>query len=309
MRGDLRLVRRLRNHVQRNRDHRGEHEQAEFGTALGFGAHHVARNPRGRVRAGTRRIVVVPSSMVEDHHDSRSRPDDTAPEGGRASDATHAAADRGVRVPAFHEPGAVAPGLRGPPPRPGRGRQRPAVGADEVHGHLLGVARRVLSSPRGRTGGSGGGRRAHPIRRRAATGRAVEDDPDPGRGIGASSGRHLLGADRPCAGGRRRALLGLVVARRRRSCAPRRRLPAPDLSRPDAVGGGPRPPVPLHLEPLAQLGGPGAGPFDRRASHRPRQGAAGAAAFRGHARRGAVRSLGAGDRRPSRDAVPRHERG
>ncbi len=46
VRGDLRLVGRLGNHVQRHRDHRGEHEEAEFGTALGFGSHHVARNPR-----------------------------------------------------------------------------------------------------------------------------------------------------------------------------------------------------------------------------------------------------------------------
>ena len=104
-----------------------------------------------------------------------------------------------------------------------------------------------------------------------------------------------------------RPLRQLVLAQRRGPPAPRRRLPAPDLPGAHAAGRRPRPPVPVHLEPVAQPGGRGAGPVLGRGPHRPGQGAAGAAPLRGDARRRALRAARAGHRRPSGLAVPGHD--
>ena len=80
----------------------------------------------------------------------------------------------------------------------------------------------------------------------------------------------------------------------------------PDLPGPHPAVGRPRPPLPLHLQPVAQPHRAG-----RRSRHRgrargPGEGPAAAAALRGHARRRALRGPGAGHRRPPGDAVPRH---
>ena len=74
------------------------------------------------------------------------------------------------------------------------------------------------------------------------------------------------------------------------------------------LGGRPGPPLPLHLQPLAQPAGGGGGPGDRRAADRPGEGPPGAPPVRGHARRRAVRPARAGDRGPPRHPVPRHDR-
>ena len=218
----------------------------------------------------------------------------------RAPHPAHLPADRGVRVPALHQPGAVAARLRGPAARPGRGRRRAVARAGEVPRHLLRAARRVLPNPRRRAGGPGGRRGPHPLGRRAPTGRAADDDPRPGRGAGAAPGPHLLGPHRagPRPGGH--PPLELVLPRRRRPRPPRRGLPAPDLPGPHAPRRRPRPPLPLHLEPVAQPGGRGAGPGLGRAPHRPGQGPADAAALRRHARRRALRAARAGHRGPPR---------
>ena len=136
-----------------------------------------------------------------------------------------------------------------------------AARAGQVHGHLRRAARRVLPGAGGRPRGPGGGRGAHPLRRRPAPGRAAQGHPGPGRGAGGPPGPHLPRRDRAGAGRRRRAPLGLVVARRRRpgatwsTSSTARSSPC---SRPLAVD--PGSPLPLHLEPLAQPGGRGRGP-------------------------------------------------
>ena len=217
---------------------------------------------------------------------------------GRAPHPADVSADRGVRVPALHQPGAVAPRFRCPPARPGRGRRRPPAGAGQVPRHLLRTARRVLPNTGRRARGSGGGGRADPLGRRPTSRRAADDDPGPGRGAGPAPGSHLLGPHRAGPGRRRHPLRQLVLARQRGPPASRRGLPAPDLSRADPAGRRPRPPLPLHLEPLAQPGGRGAGPLLGRGPHRPGQGAPGPAPFRGHARRRALRA------RSSRSSPP-----
>ena len=85
------------------------------------------------------------------------------------------------------------------------------------------------------------------------------------------------------------------------------RLPPADLPGAHPPGRRPRPPLPLHLQPLAQPAGGGGRPRDRRAADRPGQGPPGPAPLRGHARRRAVRPPRAGDRRPPRRALPRDD--
>ena len=72
--------------------------------------------------------------------------------------------------------------------------------------------------------------------------------------------------------GIRFARLGRAVGRRPR--APRRPLRRVDLPGADPARGRPRPPVPLHLEPLAQPGRHRARPVERRRAVRPGEGAA-----------------------------------
>ncbi len=185
-------------------------------------------------------------------------------------------ADRGLRAPALHQPGAVEARLRRPAPRPGRGRRAAAHGAGEVPRHLLRAARRVLPDQGRRAGGPGRRRRAHALGRRAAPGGTADHDPQSGRRARAPRGPHLPRAHRPRVRGSRHPALGLVVPRRRRPRASRRRVPASDLSGAHPAGGRPGAPLPLHLEPLAQPGGRRPGPLvgrqpDRHASRSRRR--------------------------------------
>ena len=80
--------------------------------------------------------------------------------------------------------------------------------------------------------------------------------------------------------------------RRRRAQRARRALPAPDLPGPHAAGGRSRPPVPLHLQPVAVARRPRARPADAGDDLRAREGAQGDAA--------ALRARGRGHRPSSR---------
>ena len=131
-------------------------------------------------------------------------------------------------------------------------------------------------------------------------GEQLRGHPGPGGGAGGPPGPDLPRPARPGPGRGRGAALGLVVARRRRPQLPGGRLPTADLPGAHPPGRRPGPPLPLHLEPLAQPVGGGGRPRDRRAADRPGQGAPGPAPLRGHARRRAVRPPRAGDRRPPR---------
>ncbi len=157
-------------------------------------------------------------------------------------------------------------------------------------------------------GGPGGGLGDHPLRRRPAA-RPSSSGPSasassswwPARtGSSSTSWCPQLAAGRDPA-------LGLVLARRRRPALSGRRLPPPDVPGAHAARGRPLPPVPLHLEPLAQPGRRGRGPGHRRAPHRPGEGPAGLAPLRRDARRRARGPTGAGDRRPPRHPVPGHD--
>ena len=87
----------------------------------------------------------------------------------------------------------------------------------------------------------------------------------------------------------------------------RRALPAPDLPRPDAARGRPRPSVPVHLQPLALARRARARPADRAGDLRAREGAEGdAAALRAGRRRAHVRAARGPDRRAPRHALPGH---
>ena len=83
---------------------------------------------------------------------------------------------------------------------------------------------------------------------------------------------------------------GLGSAGRGGPGAPGPPVPREHLPGADAAVGRPRAPLPLHLEPLAEPRRGGAGPADRRAALRAREGAAAAAAVHGAARRRTVRA-------------------
>ena len=130
--------------------------------------------------------------------------------------------------------------------------------AGQVHRHLRRAARRVLPGAR---------RRASRTRWPPACGPARSTGCGPAssspRSASASSSssqrqdRIFLDQLVPALAGGRHPLLGLRRARRRRPRPPRRGLPAPDLPGAHAAGRRPGPPVPEHLEPLAQPRGPG----------------------------------------------------
>ena len=80
----------------------------------------------------------------------------------------------------------------------------------------------------------------------------------------------------------------------------------PDLPGAHPARRRPRPPLPVHLEPVAEPGRGAPRPGHHRAPLRPGEGAAAAAPLRGDARRRAVRAARAGHRRPPRPAVPGH---
>ena len=237
---------RLGDDVERDDQQRAEEEQAEFGAPLGFGAEDVARECAcDGLGDGTGRIVVVrgriagdipspatlgrrplPMTQTQPQHQPQAQPAagrrrsaESPGRGrrrgrrGRAPDPTDVPADRGLRLPALHQPGAVPPRLRLPPPRPGRGRRAAAARAGQVPRHLLRAARRVLPNTGGGARGPGRGRRADPQRRRPAARRAADHDPRPGRGAGAPPGPHLLGPHRARPGAGRHPPLGLVLAR------------------------------------------------------------------------------------------------
>ena len=215
---------------------------------------------------------------------------------------------RGLRAAPLHQPRAVPARLRGPPARPRRGRPGAAARAGEVHGDLRRAARRVLPGPGRRARGPGGRRRS---RTRSADGlrpgeqlRAIRDRVEE---LVARQDRIFLDQLVPAladAGVRLSDWSSLDDDDR---ALPGRRLPPRDLPGADPARRRPGPPVPLHLEPLAQPGGRGRRPGDRRAADRPGEGPAGPAPLRRHARRRALRAARAGDRRPPRHAVPGHD--
>ena len=191
--------------------------------------------------------------------------------------------------------------------RAGRGRRQPAARAREVLRDRLLEPRRVLH---------GAGRRpARPDRgghRDAAAGRphaARHAGGDPPGGAGAHRAPEPLPGGRPAPGAGRAG----HPDRRRRRCqrrgaaSARRALPAPDLPRADAARRRPRPPVPVHLQPLAVARRARPRPDHRRRDVRAREGAEGdAAAVRADRRRLHVRAARGADRQAPRLAVPGH---
>ena len=84
-------------------------------------------------------------------------------------------------------------------------------------------------------------------------------------------------------------------------------LPGPGLPGADPARRRPRPPVPLHLGPVAQHGRAGAQPQDRQGALRPGQGAADVQPLRGRGQP-ALRAAGGRHRRASQAALPGHGR-
>ena len=186
---------------------------------------------------------------------------------------------------ALHQPRAVLARIRRPPAGPGRRRPAAPARAGQVPGHLLRGSRRVLPGAGGRTRGPGGGRAPHPLTRRPAA-RPSSWRPSP---RGSPSWWPARAGSSPTASpgaGRAGVVMSrLAHARRRRPGPPRRRVQPADLSGADAVGRRPRPPLPVHLQPLASTWSSGWRPRHRRGADRPGQGAAAAAPVRGPARR------------------------
>ena len=194
-----------------------------------------------------------------------------------------------------------------PRARAGGGFAHAAAGAPEVLRDRLLEPRRVLHGPRG--GPARPDRRRH---RDAAAGRAHAERDDradprhrarPRRPPGA---RARAGAA-PRAGRARHPDRRRGGGRRGRAHGARRALPAPDLPRPDAAGGRPRAPVPLHLQPLALARRRRARPGRRGGGLRAREGPEGdAAALRPGRRRAHVRAARGPDRQEPRRALPGH---
>ena len=188
----------------------------------------------------------------------------------------------------------------------GRGRVEPLARAREVPGDHLPEPRRVLPDPRLRPAGAAGRRHRHGDAGRDDAAGAARRDPPAGGGTHRTRGSRVRrGAG---AGPREGAhpLRGVGRSERRRPGAPRAGLPGADVPRADPAVGGPRPSVPLYLEPLAQPRRDRARSHDGGAAIRPRQGSSAAPSLRGHARRGAFRSRRAGDGGTPRPALPRH---
>ena len=102
-------------------------------------------------------------------------------------------------------------------------------------------------------------------------------------------------------------VLTLGKATTSRTRGDRQDLRQPGLPGADAARHRPRPPVPLHLQPLAQHRGPAPEPREGRRGDRAGQGAEGAAPplRRARRQRGHVCPDGGGDRRQPRRALPR----
>ena len=147
----------------------------------------------------------------------------------------------------------------------------------------------ATTSPDGRTAGAAAPGHPRPPRQVAAT--DAGGVPRPGV-AGAGRGRHsAVVVGRPRRGGRE---------------VPGRDVRGAHLPGPHPAGGRPGPPLPLHLQPVAQPGRDGARPGGAGTPLRPGQGAVAAAPVRGPARRRALRAAGAGHRRPPRPALPGH---
>ena len=131
----------------------------------------------------------------------------------------------------------------------------PAARAGQVPRHLQPEPRRVLPGAGGRPEGPGGGRASAPPRPTAA--RPASSCSRSASGSRSSSrARSGSSSTRSCPAladdGIR--LLELGRARRRRREVPRRDVRGADLPGAHAARRRPRPPVPLHLEPVAQPG-------------------------------------------------------
>ena len=109
----------------------------------------------------------------------------------------------------------------------------------------------------------------------------------------------------PALAGQRHRAPALGLPAPHRAGAGQRALPRSRLPDPDAAGGRPGPPVPLHLGPVAQPRARDAQPRDRQGPLRPRQGAADHQPLDGGRRR-PVRPARRGHRGSPRPAVPRH---
>ena len=166
--------------------------------------------------------------------------------------------------------------------------------------------RRVLPDPRLGPGGAGGGGcdRHHPRRHDAP--RAARGGPAPGGGAHRRAPRTLwLGELKPALEKQRIRLVDWDQLDDDDKRLPGPAVPRADLPRAHPAVRRSRPPVPLHLEPLAEPRGRRARPDHGRAPLRPREGAAAAPAVHRAARRRAVRPARAGDRGPPRPALPR----
>ncbi len=183
------------------------------------------------------------------------------------------------------QPGAVLARLQRPRARPGRGPRPAAARAGQVPRHLLVQPRRVRAGARLRPPGAGRGGDPGQDPGRHGPAPAAPGDRGPDRRARHPPGQPLHEGDRPGARGRRHRLLELGRARRRRPGVPRRGVRSPGLPGAHPARGRPGPPVPLHLEPVAQPRGRRARPRDPRAALRPGQGSSAAPALHRDARR------------------------
>ena len=197
--------------------------------------------------------------------------------------------------------------LQRPRAGPGRGRAGAAARAGQVPGHLRPEPRRVLPGAGRRPEGPGGGRCRQAQPRRAHARASSSSTSATGSTCCCPACRRPSSTRWP----RRLAEAGIKLS----SWA--------DLDEDDEkflvetfeerifpvltpLAVDPGPPVPLHLQPVAQPGRDRARPRRRRPPLRPGEGAVAAAPVRGPARRRALRPARAGHRRPPRQAVPGH---
>ena len=191
--------------------------------------------------------------------------------------------------------------------RAGRGREHAAARAGEVPGDLHVEPRRVRDGASGRSPRPGG------RGRRGAQGGRPDRVGDDRQGRRQSSRRPTSGtrSSGRRASARRSLQHGIRIITCENCAADvldegRRDLPTADLPGAHAVGGGARPAVPLHLEPVAQPRGDAARPRHGQRRVRTREGAQGGAAPVHPDRREHLRSARGGDRAQPPRAVPRH---